>query len=53
MKNVQKISDMSLQFTVFLGKFDMSQVKWNLISNKINFVFELAQKLSNDFRLRS
>ena len=39
------------QFTVFPCKFDLPQVKRNLISNITNFVYELFNKLPNDLRI--
>ena len=41
-----------LLFTVFRSKFNSPQVKWNLISSIINFVYELPHDfLKQDFGL--
>ena len=39
------------QFTVFPCKFDSPQVKWDLISTRINFVQKLRHKLPKQLRL--
>ena len=41
---------MFLEFTMFLCKFDLSQVRRNLISSKINFEDELPHELPNNLR---
>ena len=38
------------EFTMFLCKFDLSQVRRNLISSKINFEDELPHELPNNLR---
>ena len=40
------------QFTVFLWKFDLPQVNWDLISSIINFAYELSHDLPNNLSLR-
>ena len=39
-----------LQFTVFPCNFNSPQVKWNLISGIIHFVYELPNELPNDLK---
>ena len=41
------------QFNILVyAIFDSPQVKWDLISNIINFVYELPHALPSDLRLR-
>ena len=39
-----------LGFTVPLGKFNLPQVKWNLMSSIIIFVYDLSHELPNNSR---
>lgn len=43
-------NNMFWKFTMFLCKFDLSQVRRNLISSKINFEDELPHELPNNLR---